>query len=184
LRQEKQKTKKGPLHEARFKLNVDYFSTFERLDSAGLNPKQTGGRPTLHGDSPGAQIRVEIDKPPVVALISHTKIQIYYEHNQDLPDSIWKLQPFIIETETQKPVDNLATKLEYTTLTKTEVEDMRKTLLANDLKMMLQLEKNRVLTDIFLSLVSDLKSIDDAKMQTRIKPILKKATDSFSNLET
>jgi len=48
--------------------------------------------------------------------------------------------------------------------------------------MMLQLEKNRMLKDIFLSLVSDLKSIDDAEIQAKIRPILKRATDLFSKL--
>ena len=136
----------------------------------------------MHGGSPGAQIRVVIDNPSIVALISNSKMQIYYKHTEDLPVSIWLLQPFIIEAETHKPVDNLATKLEYTTLTPRETEVMRKTLMVNDIKMMLQVEKNRILIDIFLSLVSELRSINDAEVQAKIKPILKKATDRFSKL--
>jgi hypothetical protein len=124
-----------------------------------------------------------MDKLATVALISNTKIQIFYRHEKDLPTLIWRLQPLIIEAETQKPVQNLATKLEYTTLTKAQINDLRKATMVNDLKMMIQLEKNRMLTEIFQSLVSELKSIDDAEIQARIKPVLKIATDLFSKLD-
>jgi hypothetical protein len=183
LKKAKQKLRKEPKHEAGFKLNVDYMGTLERLKSAGFNPIQDGGRPSLKGDSPGGQIRVMMDKLATVALISNTKIQIFYRHEKDLPTLIWRLQPLIIEAETQKPVQNLATKLEYTTLTKAQINDLRKATMVNDLKMMIQLEKNRMLTEIFQSLVSELKSIDDAEIQARIKPVLKIATDLFSKLD-
>jgi len=118
------------------------------------------------------------------AVISNTLLQIYYERNEDLPSSIWQLQPFIIDAESHKPVENLAAKMEYTTLTKRETDDMRKALMANDLKMILQLEKNRILTDVFLWLVSELRSLDDSDIQDKIKPILKRATDLYSKLNT
>jgi hypothetical protein len=184
MQQAKQKIKNEPKYEARFKLNIDYSDTFKSLQSAGLNPAQVGGRPPLHGDSPGAQIRVEIHNPSVVALINNSKTQIYYKNNEDLPAAIWLLQPFIIEAETHKPVDNLATKLEYTSLTSRDIEDMRKTLMINDSKIMRQLEKNRFLTEILQSLISDLSSVKDAKFQSKIRPILKEATDKILKLNS
>jgi len=182
--QTKQKAKKESLHEARFSLNVDIISTFEKLKTAHLRPTQDGGRPSLKGDSPLAQIRVVIDKPSIVALISSTYIQIYYKNNQDLPESILLLQPFIIQTETQKPVVNLALKLKYTTLTQTETENLRVSLMVKEIELLIEREKNRILTSIFLSLISDLRGIGDAEMQAKIDLILKRAINLFANLNS
>lgn len=250
MKQPTKKTKNEPKHEARFRLHIDYDSTFEALRSGGFNPIQNGGR----GEA-GAQITVWFNQQlkkkdsedkqivgsvigvfcplhrnvadiykicqkcgsfqslnpetstikcahsdvPLLytlsdvwlvvpelgkfnALISNTLLQIYFEQQEDLPSAIWQLQPFIIDAESHKPVENLAAKMEYIPLTKREADDMRKALMVTDLKMMYQLEENRMLTAIFLSLVSELRSLDDSGIQDKIKPILKRATDLFSKL--
>jgi hypothetical protein len=185
VNQKEKKAKNEPKHQARFRIEVDIDATFEQLEKANLHPLGIGpesGVRTVSYDSPLSQISVTLKEQTVTALISTSLVQISYVCNDDLPSAIWQLQPFIIEAESHKPVENLAAKLEYTTLTERETDDIRKALMVTDFKMMYQLEKNRMLTAIFLSLISELRSLDDSNIQDKIKPILKRATDLFSKL--
>lgn len=159
---------------------ADLHGTFEKLKKAGLKPQRLGWRPTKEEEpAEASQIRVVLGKPNITAFISESMVQISYVSNDDLPEAIWTLQKSLVTVSGE--TNGLALALNHTSLTQTEISDIRKALLVCDFKMILELEKKRVLEDLVLSLFSELETVSDAEVQAKIGPILKKAKKAFSD---